>query len=199
MMQRLPPAGWSRHHLDYPHRCIYCCPNLNQSEHTRPVSQLLSPPLPMPEPFRFPESQNNSTKNLRNNRLNDIHYYNNRVSVYSTNDSIRVISPVSDRDSISINMNDEKSEKGIKLKQKKSPMDNPPWWKRIYWGFLVLLNIYALIGSVILIVTFCIRANPFKVNYLSHSLTLTYLKRITINRSIFFSLIKMSFQITCTL
>ncbi|RIA94906.1 hypothetical protein C1645_734457 [Glomus cerebriforme] len=158
-MQR-PPAGWSRHHLIYPHRCIYCSPNSNPSEYTRPVSQLSGPPLPMPEPFHFPNPHNNSTKSLRKAYSNDhfANYNNNRVSV---NDNIRVIPPVSDRESLSIIINDEKYGKEIKTTRKKSPMDNPPWWKRISWAFLTLLNIYTLMGSIALIVTFCVNTNPF--------------------------------------
>jgi hypothetical protein len=202
-MQRLPPAGWSRHHLVYPHRCIYCSPNLNTSEYTRQVSQLSSPPLPMPEPLHFPDFRNNSTKNLKNFYTNDISY-DNRVSVYSINDSIndsiRAVSPFSDRESISISINDQNSDKEIKLRRKKSPMDNPPLWRRIYWGFLVFLNIYTLIGSIILIVTYCIRANPFKVN-ISPTPNFNLAKNIKCLIVPFssFSPIKMPFQITCSL
>lgn len=167
-MQRLPPAGWSRHHLVYPHRCFYCSPNSNPSEYTRPISRLSESPIPMPEPFHFPDTTNNFTKNLRKYHSNDrchchfANYNNNRASI---NDSIRTISPVSERESISIIINDEKSEKEIKIKRKKSPMDNPPKWKRVYWAFLTILNFYALMGSIALIVTFCVKVNPFGVRH----------------------------------
>ncbi|CAG8643925.1 uncharacterized protein OCT59_003407 [Rhizophagus irregularis] len=163
-MQRLPPAGWSRHHLVYPHRCFYCSPNSNPSEYTRPISRLSEPPIPMPEPFHFPDTTNNFTKNLRKYHSNDrchCHFANYNNIRASVNDSIIAVSPVSDRESISITINDEKSEKGIKIKRKKSPMDNPPWWRRVYWIFLTILNFYALIGSIALIVNLCLKTNPF--------------------------------------
>src|SRR5689334_7412530 len=138
-MQRLPPAGWSRHHLVYHHRCACCSPNLNPSEYTHPASQLSSPLLSMPKPVHFLDPNNNSTINLKK-----AHH---RISANdSINDSIRVASPVSDRESISITINDEKSEKEVKLEGKKSPMRHPPWWKKFYWGLLTILNIYSLIG-----------------------------------------------------
>ncbi|GBB89251.1 hypothetical protein RclHR1_15930003 [Rhizophagus clarus] len=159
-MQRLPPAGWSRHHLVYPHRCLYCSPNSNPSEYTRPISHSSDPPIPMPEPLHLPDTKNYSIKNLRKDYFNNRchHHFNSRASA---SDSIRAISPVSDRESISLTINDEKSEKEIKIKRKKSPMDNPSWWRRVYWTFLTILNFYALMGSIALIVTFCIKANPF--------------------------------------
>ncbi|CAG8470196.1 2682_t:CDS:2 [Funneliformis caledonium] len=161
-MQRLPPAGWSRHHLVYPHRCIYCSPNSNPREYTRPVSQLSNPPLPMPEPtydpFRFPDSHKNSAKHFRKSQSNDcihMHLVNYTDTRLSVNDSTRVVSSVSDRESVVIDIKDEISEKI-------SPMNNPSWWRRSYWVFLTLLNVYTLIGSIILILSFYVRTNPFE-------------------------------------
>jgi len=164
-MQKFPPAGWSRHHLVYPHQCMHCSPNSNPLEYTRPVSQLSNPPFPMPEPtydpsrFLTPHNSNNSSKHLRKAQSNDcihIHFANYNDNRLSLNDSTRAVSSVSDCESISININDEKSEK-------KSPMDNPPWWRRSYWAFLTILNVYTLIGSIILIISFYVRTNPFEV------------------------------------
>ncbi|CAI2170257.1 16458_t:CDS:2 [Funneliformis geosporum] len=90
-MQRLPPAGWSRHLLFYLHRCKYCSPNSNPREYTRQISQLSNPSLPMPEPtyepFHFPDSHNSSAK--YNERL---HSYASLINI--TDENIEKVSPM---------------------------------------------------------------------------------------------------------
>ncbi|CAG8828838.1 3_t:CDS:1, partial [Gigaspora rosea] len=43
-----------------------------------------------------------------------------------------------------------------------SPMKNPPFWKRLFWMILTVLNVYSFIGSTILMTILSINGNVTK-------------------------------------
>ncbi|CAG8532137.1 7596_t:CDS:2, partial [Scutellospora calospora] len=50
----------------------------------------------------------------------------------------------------------------VKKNLNDSPMKNPPFWRRLTWSFLTILNVYTFIGSVFLMVILSINGNITK-------------------------------------